>query len=297
MFLGVSFSGTDSSSSSSAISNSTITTFKISHIVLDELYATSNVLLHFNWQIPDTWTFDTMLHAQYRGDTYAGNVNFTADIVDRVKIKKRYVGDFTWKTIYEQEISSIDDLVIDIWDYYEPSNRDIEYSYVAVIGGVDANTISASVRSEFEHYFICDRNVSYPMVIDADNKITYNRESSTLVSPGRKYPYVINNGIAKYYSGTMTVTFIEIKDCELDVANGWKYRNQIDEWLTNGEAKILKSFEGDMWMVNIVGSIPRTVHDHYQYVSHQIDWVECGNPVLIGDLHDHGFIDTDTDRE
>ena len=50
-------------------------------------------------------------------------------------------------------------------------------------------------------------------------------------------------------------------------------------------------------MINLVGSLPRTINGHYQNISHQIEWVECGDPAAISDLYDYGFIDTDIDRE
>lgn len=297
MFLGYSFAGSDVSLSNTVSKNSIINSFEITNMIIDELYATKDILIKFDWKIPDTWTFNTYLHGLFQGNTHAGNVSYSESLVEKIKIKKRYKGDFVWKTIFEKEIRSNEDFSVELYDYYEPSNRDIEYAYVAVISNADVDPISVSVHSEFDNYFICDKDVSYPMILDVENNITYNRESKVIVSPGRKYPYVVNNGIARYYSGTMNVTFIEVKNCELDFENGWKYRRQLDEFLTNGEAKILKSMEGEMWMINVVGNLPRTNHAHEQYVSHQIDWVECGDPNKIGDLYDNGFIDTDTDRE
>ena len=297
MFLGVSFAGTDTAVSNTAAKEASVSSFVISHSVLGELYATKDILVKFDWKIPETWTFNTYLHVVFQGNTLAGNVSYSESVVDKVKIKKRYQGDFAWKTIYEKEIRDNEDFSIEFYDYYAPSNRDIEYAYVAVISNADVDPISAFVHSEFDHYFICDKKASYPMMLDVENTVTFNRESKTVVSPGRKYPYVIHNGIANYYSGTMTATFIESKNCELDIENGWKYRNQIDTFLANGEAKILKSMEGDMWMIHVVGNLPRTNRGHYQYVSHQIEWVECGDPNKVGDLYDHGFIDTDVDRE
>lgn len=297
MFLGINFAGTDTSISYSTSNKASIDKFEISHVVIDEMYATKDILLKFNWDIPNTWDFNTYLHANYQGNIFAGNVEYSESLVEKIKIKKRFKGDFVWKTIYEKEIRSNEDFAIELWDYYEPSNRNVEYAYVAVISGADVDSVSANVYSEFDCYFICDRDTSYPMELDVENNITYNRESQTIISPGRKYPYVINNGIARYYSGQMNVTFIECKNGLVDKKNGWDYRNQIDKWLSNGEAKILKSYEGDMWMVNVLNNIPRSNHEHYQYVSQQFDWVECGDPTKISDLYDHGFIDTDTDRE
>lgn len=297
MFLGTTFAGASTSISNSIAPDLTITTITLENMILDELYATKQVLVNFNWQIPKDWTFDTHLHALFQNDVYAGNVTYSESIVQKIKIKKRFKGDFTWKTIFEKEIHSNEDLAVEFYDYYEPSKREIEYAYVAVIANADTDTISTQVYSEFESYFICDRNGSHPLILDVSGDITYNRESNTLVSPGRKYPYVVNNGIARYYSGTLNVTFIEADHCNFDVEHGWQYRNEIDQFLTDGKPKILKTLEGDMWMVNIIGSLPRTTNVHYQNVSHQIEWVECGDPTKIADLYDNDFIDTDVDRE
>lgn len=297
MFLGSTFIGSGDTAFGIAQPEATITNLTMKNVVLDEIYATKQVLVKFNWEIPTDWTFDTHLHALYRDDVHAGNVNYSESVVQKVKIKKRYKGDFAWKTIYEKEIHTNDDFAIEIWDYLEPSRRYIEYAYVAVIANADMDTISTEVYSEFDSYFIVGQDEIYPAILDASTTLQLNRESKTIVAMGSKYPYVVNNGISKYYSGTMTATFIELKDCDFDVENGWSYRNKIDEFLTDGRAKIIKTFEGDMWMANIVGNIPRNTDGHYQKVSHQIEWVEAGNPNMVGDLYDNGFIDTDIDRE
>lgn len=297
MFMGTGFSGELEQFYGYGTSEATIPTLSLQGMILDELYATKNVLVHFDWNIPSDWDFNTHLHALYRNDLYAGNVSYSESIVQKIKIKKRYKGSFTWKTIYEKEIHTNEDFAIELYDYLEPSHREIEYAYVAVIANADTDTISTSVYSEFNSHFVVGQKELYPAIFDTALTRQYNRESKTIVSPGAKYPYVINNGIAKYYSGNLTATFIEIKDCLPDVENGWLYRNKIDEFLADGKAKILKTFEGDMYMINIVGTLPRTENGHFQNVSHQIDWVECGDPTMISDLYDNGFIDTDVDRE
>lgn len=270
----------------------------LSNMILDEMYASRKILAKFNWEIPKDWDWDTMLHAYFHQNTSAGNIEYSRENVQKIKIKKRYKGEFNWKTIYEQDIHTAEDFNIELYDYFEPSNREIEYSYVAVVSNVDMNATSAGVHSEFECYFICDHDVSYPILFDANHSVTYNRNSQIIVSPGRKYPYVNHNGIAKYYSGTMNATFfLTDEHCGLDTKNSDAYRKQIDEFLTNGKAKILKSFSGDMWMIQTSGSISRSVNSDYRIVSQQFDWTECGDPDSIGDLYDNGFIDTDTDRE
>ena len=126
----------------------------------------------------------------------------------------------------------------------------------------------------------------------------YNRASNTIVSPGSKYPYIVNNGIAKYYSGTFSAVFFHIEDCcRIEEEDSYKLRNQIDEFLTDGNVKILKKFNGDIWMINVVGDIKRNDEGHWNYISQSFDWAEAGNVRSITDLYDNAFINTDIDRE
>ena len=303
MFLGMTFAGSSDAYSKVAVPTNSITTLVISNTIIDELYATSKILTHFNWTIPNVWELDTLLHGTYHGNIHAGNVTYNQSSVDAIKIKKRFKGDLEWKTIYiKDKVDNPEDFIIEFYDYLEPSGRDIEYSYVVVMNGKDIDSADATiseVHSQFENYFICGSgDECYPLILNMSNEVVYNRESNIIKSPGRKYPYVVNNGITQYYSGKINVTFIAMDEkCQLDVENGWKYRNKIDKFLADGQPKILKSFEGDMWLVDIVNSLPRTVDGHYQYVSHQIEWVEIGDPTLVSDLYDNGFINTDVDRE
>lgn len=298
MFLNAAFAGYGQDAlSNTTASEEKIIKFTLSNMILDEIYATKKVLLKFDWNIPKDWDFDTYLHGLYQNNTYAGNVDYSESVVSMIKIKKRLKSEFTWKTIYEQPVTCNEDFFITIYDYYEPSCFYVEYAYVPVINNADAPFISTEVYSKFDSYFFVDKEKSIPAICDPEFNITYNRESSTIVAPGSKYPYVINNGIAKYYSGTLNVSFIDMENCELDVENAWKFRKNVDEFMTNGKAKILKTWQGEMWMVNVTGSIDRSSTDDCRIMKQTINWVECGNPFMIGDLYDYDFIDTDTDRE
>lgn len=299
MFFGTTFASSKDAISNTSVSDNTITTLTFSNMILDELYSTEAVLVNFDWKIPEDWDADTYLHSKYQETIHAGNVSYSPEMVSKIKIKRRFKGEFEWKTIYEQPVKTLEDLAVHYTDYLVPSNHEVEYAYVAVINGIDTDSATNSVETDFETYFLCGNGGEvYPMIINVDNQVTYNRESNIIKSPGRKYPYVINNGITQYYSGSLKVSFIRMDDkCQLDAENGWKYRNELDRFLTNGEPKILKSFEGDMWMVDIINAIPRSNEGHYQLVSQSIEWVESGDPFSIGDLYDNGFINTDVDRK
>ena len=78
--------------------------------------------------------------------------------------------------------------------------------------------------------------------------------------------------------------------------HGAVLRNTIDEFLTDGYPKILKTYDGDIYLAAITGDISRNNGQHYQNVGQSWEWVEVGDPNDCGDLYDYGFINTDIGR-
>ena len=302
MFLGGIFAGYSGATSKTAIPDSNINKLEYTNVILDEVYATKKALIRFNWDIPVEWDFDTYLHATFTENLHGGNVEFNKSTVSAIKIKKRFVGDLVYKTIYERRIDPDEenqDFSVEFYDFWEPTGKSIEYAYVAVVEGEEKYSTTSIVDSKFDNYFLCGPDgTTYPLIINLENNITLNRKTNIIESPGRKYPYIVRNGITKYYSGNLTVSFIPMDDnCLFNTENIWEYRREIDDFLTNGEPKLLKSFDGEMWMVDIINNIERSNTGHPDLVNHQIEWVEVGDPLMVGDLYDNGFINTDVDRE
>lgn len=281
----------------SAVADNPVAKIDLTHSIVDEMYVTGDIISEFDGTVPGDWTMNTHLHAAFNGNAMAGNVTYTEKVVQKVKLKKRIHGEFTWKTFKEIDIGSKEDFNVDFYDYYNPANTDIDYAYVAVIGGAETNTVSATVHSAFDSYFLCEKELCYPMILDASMQLTLNRQAATVQPMNRKYPITVINGAVNYYSGSLTATLIERKKDGFDVDSGWAYRNRIDEFLSNGKPKILRDFEGNRWMVQIIDQIQRNANGHYQNVSQTFQWVECGDAGLVGDLYDNGFIDTEIDRE
>lgn len=255
------------------------------------------------------WDKYTALHGQFNknGDLDAGNIKYKPEDVERIRLKRRKQGDLKWQTIYERDVNPTADDPFNIiyMDYLEPGNTWIEYTYTFVIGNAEYDSNVRSVYSEFSDYFIVGAdivnnevsNTVYHAIANVVNTPKYNRASNTVVCPGSKYPYVINNGIAQYYSGTFNAIFFPVLNCcDFDAENAWVFRNGLDVFLANGQAKIIKKFDGNIWLANIVGDITRSDGDHYQCEVQEFEWAECGNAWDTGDLYDNGFILTDVDR-
>lgn len=297
MFLGQCFANTSKSLVSSVASSSVVSTLTVKNSIFDEVYASVSIspITDFDGAIPSKWTFDTRLHVLFNGDLHGGNVKFSESIVESVRIKVRTKKDNKFKTIYEKPITCNDDFVIRIMDYYEPKGV-IEYAYVPIISGGENDYILNSVESDFDSYFLCEKGISYPMILDTQFNKKLNQRIGVVETWGRKYPVVIRNGNLRYYTGDIECTFIDLKDCIWKVDDGWDYRNAVYEFLTNGNPKVLKDFEGNIWMMAVTSAEIDETKDHWQHVTSRFSVTECGDAYDVGDLYDNGFIDTDLDR-
>lgn len=296
MFMGQCFSSTPTSLASTLPISSNLETLTIERAIFDDVYASNRIvdIADFTGQIPSEWDWYTRLHAAFNENLYGGNVSFTESIVESIRIKKRTKKDNKFRTIYEKPILTNEDFDITITDYYEPVGN-IEYACVPVISGGENEYITTSVQSKFNSYFFCERGISYPLILDTIFSKQLNQRVNVIETLGRQYPLVIKNGNLKYYSGDIECTFIEEKDHNWLTDDSWNYRNIIYDFLTNGNPKILKDFEGNIWMVAITSGISET-SDHWQHYISKFSIAECGNAYDVGDLYDNGLIDTDIDR-
>ena len=262
MFVGFAIAGSHHTTKSVTPDKLTYNTLIVKNAVYDNIYSTSDVIENFDGSIPDNWNYDTYLYAKFENDLYGGNVSFTESIVDSVRIKRRTEKDSVFKTIYEKEINENEDFQIEFIDYLEPIGT-IEYAYVPVISGGESNYISNSVVSDFDNFFICEKDKSYPMIINAEYNQTINYESSNVKPLGRKYPITVVNGNTGYKTGEMSATFVDYTNCILDVANAFEYRNIVYDMLINKQPKILKDHEGNLLIINIIENI---TEDGRQYL-------------------------------
>ena len=312
MFLGITLESTNQSLQYDLNPQETDTYIEVKDTIIDDMYISKNLLNNFDWVLPNNWDFQIILHAMFNdGNMNAGNKNYRD--ATEIRLKKRYVGTFDWKTIYSRDVSKeaqtaqasrLEEILnISYDDYLEPNKRDVEYAYTAIINGVETEPVVTSVTSFFFGYYLvgqCDENgvqSVIPALFNIENNVTLHRASNTVVSPGQKYPFIVNNGSSKYYGGTFSVTFMPHDDDVLPIpSKASSYRNSVDEFLTDGYPKILKTYDGDIYMAAIVGDISRQNHTHYQNVGTSFEWAEVGDTNDCGDLFDYGFINTDIDR-
>ena len=296
MILGYCFAASKESFSTSPVSPEKVEYLTIKSAIYDEVYASLDMIEsdEFDGSIPSEWNLNTRLHAYFKGDLHGGNVNFTESLVESIRIKRKTSRDGKFKTIYEKVVNTKEDFAIDIMHYYAPVG-DVSFAYVPVISGGESDYIINTVESEFDSYFICENNVSYPMVLDTNfNKKRIQRTG--LIEPlGREKPIIFKGGRTNYITGDIECCFIDNKDCIWQTETSWDYRNTVYDFLTNGNVKILKDYFGNVWLIGVSSDEITEESDHPLHVISKFSVTECGDAYNTNDLYYNGLLDTNID--
>lgn len=292
IFVGTTFTKSKHTIDASPNATSSLSSFNANSAVYDGLYITSKEMPEWDGETVETWDYSTALIARFNGNLLGGNVDFALDNMDCVKIKRRRVGEYTYKTYFKIPIKTYDDLKFTVFDYMAGIG-DYEYAIVPSVNDVDGKGESGVVTSSFDGLWLVDG--TYAIHAFLNLKLTHQRvkSGSSITTLGNKYPVYISNGNSNYTAGTVEATFVNMdSNCNFDFENGWKYREDVNGFLTNGYPKILKNDEGKMWLIDIdTSSIAETQNGHYQNVVHSFSWQECGDVDNMSDLFKAGIID------
>lgn len=274
---------------------------RITNIIVDAFFLTKDTSNKMGILIPpvSAWNFDTIVNAPFEGNLLGGNVNFTADQVKSIRIKRVENDSYNWLTLFEIPIDTNDNLSFFRRDITNRGSQMYKYAFVPVWnenneGNYNINT----VYSEFESVWIAEKDMAVNALLNLEMQTTRNIISSVITPIGRKYPYVNQYGNSNYTSGSFDATFINLNEVDYmwDINNAVKYREKVESFLTNGNPKIIKHDDGRIYLANISDSIPKNESVHHQMPIQTISFVEIGNYNSSADLYDANIIDVDIER-
>ncbi len=289
MFMGCYYCGSGEAISSTPTNIKDITYIEISNGIYDELFGSDNPDIEIN-DTSKKWDFDTRFFAKFQNNLMAGNVDYAASTVSSVRIKRRKNDEHQWFTLWDIPIETNDDFEFELIDRYAQGSQDYYYAMVPVIEHIEGNINKNSITSKFNNYFILDKDISYPIIFNTNLNIELNKNIGIVNTLGRKYPFVISNGLSQYKTGTLKFSLAQMVGCEINVDDGYNYRTQFEEWIMNGKPKILKDWTGQIYMMDITSSIPID-YSYYNLPSYQIQFTEIGNPLNESDMYYNNFID------
>lgn len=271
--------------------NNDIKVVDILNCMANELYTTSNI----NSKSP-TWDINTIFWAMFKGNLLAGNILIPITSISSMRIKVREYGDALWRTIYEYPIKTEEDFSFAQTYYYLKGNKTkYEIAIVPVLSNTEASYISNTVVSDFDGCYLCTQAKQYHAFINLSLEVTTNQNKEFISTLGRKKPFAISNGLSQYDTVSMSTSFIPMNECELDIDNVSSYRKEVNKFLTENQAIILKDDRGRRWMVSAGNQISQTVEGHPNNIIYNIEFTEIGDCDSTTELFNAGLSDVDVE--
>lgn len=272
-----------------------INNIRIENGIYDHMNITKDVDFDYTTELPGKWNLQTQFDADFKGTITAGNVDYILAQINSIKVKRRVKGTFDWITLFTVPISKVSDVDFVRYDYIAKNNETYEYAIVPVIGNTEGEYSINSIKSEFYGIFITDNKSSYKFLEGASYSGNERSNQTGIFEPyGSKYPVVIKNGALSYDKGTLTGTVITFDaNQELDREGTIERLKAIENFLTEPTGKILKDFNGNIWLVSITDNIPVTYYSEVGMGFAQVsfNWNEIGSATDSGDLYYNNLIE------
>lgn len=270
-----------------------LTNIEIKNGVYDHFNISKDISFPYITTIPTEWLLDTQLDATFDNTINAGNINYIVAEISSIRVKRRIKGTFDWITLYDVPIINVTDVDFVKYDFTNQSEIDYEYAIVPVIGTVEGEYSISEVHSQFYGVFITDNEKSYKFL----ENVKYNGNERVYLSAvyepyGNKYPIQVHNGIINYERGNLSGDVILLNNGSIDRLGVVNRINDIKEFLRNPNAKILKDFNGNIWMIQVNGNIGASYYSELGMgvANVNFNWVEIGDVNNGLDLYKNGLI-------
>ena len=274
--------------------------------------ALNGIKVVYKLATPQTYQLDPVqvqtLLGQNNVWSNAGDVAVTYNIpITNLLVKRQDVADVsgTWLTLYSQPITQASDMDFTFIDFTNQYGKTYKYALVPLLtqtqSGVEVEveggyTVSDEVQSIFDGVFIADSTGSQKCKANVGyGNVDMNQVVGSITPIGAKYPVVITNSQNQYHNGSISGTIVPDDYyfngnlSRIDMVNK---RNELEQFLTNKRAKIIKDWNSNIWLVMIMSNVSYTFDDNYGMgmVSFNADWVEVGDPTNQQDLYNAGLI-------
>ena len=237
-----------------------------------------------------------------------GNIELSYHIpITNLLVKRQDVDDVSggWLTLYSQPISQASDMDFTFIDFLNQYGKTYKYALVPLLtqtqSGVEVEveggyTVSNEVQSVFDGVFIADSTGSQKCKANVGyGNVDMNQVVGSITPIGAKYPIIVTNSHNQYHNGSISGTIVPDDYyfngnlSRIDMVNK---RNELEQFLTNKRVKIIKDWNGNIWLVMIAGNVSCTFNNNYGMgiVSFSTNWTEVGDPTNQQDLQATGLI-------
>lgn len=252
-----------------------------------------------NFDLITEWKDTSKFHALFEGNLYSGNADLSIKNTSDLIVKRRKYGEFEWFNMYDVVVEDSSSFNFNIIDRYANAHTKYQYAVVPIINGLEGEynfgtdelTGEDFIECEFDGIVILDRYTEYSSYCNLTMEFQKNQSKNYVVPLNSKYPYVINNDLNNYYSGSISAAFLKIENCEYQKLESVEYREELLNFLINDNFKILKLYDGRSYMIEIIETPTDSNSDHPDLHIISFNFIEVGDPLLNEDMYLHGFLD------
>ena len=238
----------------------------------------------------------------------AGDVDVTFNLpISNLLVKRQDASDVSgnWLTLYSQPITQASDMDFTYIDFLNQHGKTYRYALVPLLtqqqGDIDVEieggyTVSDDVLSVFDGVFIANNNGSQKLKAATEyGDLETNQDVGVLTTIGNKYPFVVSNSNLNYHSGSISALIVPsdfYTSGDLDRLSIVERREAIEQFLTDKTAKILKDWNGNIWLITFVENVEVSFVDDYGMGLGTLSakWVEIGDVNDQTDLKQTGLI-------
>ena len=273
-----------------------INNIMLTNAIYDHFNITRNINTSVSSTIPTAWDYDTVMDASFKNNINAGNVDFIAEQISAIKIKRRIQGESNWLTLTTIPINNVEDLTFAFNDLLNQYGVQYEYAFVPIIEDVEGDYIINSVFSQFNGVFIGDAQNIYKFLYEVEyGSNARNQQIGVFQVLGKQYPVLVANGALSYESGSVSATILNDDFQETGIIDRVAITQQKDalkDFLTDRKAKILKDWNGNEWLCIVNSNINVTYKSNYGMgiPSIQFNWTEIGDATNQQDLYNNGIL-------
>ena len=227
--------------------------------------------------------------------------------ITNILVKRQDVDDVSggWLTLYSQPISRASDMDFTFIDFLNQYGKTYKYALVPLLTQTQSDveveveggyTVSNEVQSVFDGVFIADSTGSQKCKANVGyGNVDMNQVVGSIAPIGAKYPIIITNSQNQYHNGSISGTIVPDDyyfNGNLSRIDMVKKRNELEQFLTNKRVKVIKDWNGNIWLVMIVGNVSCTFNNNYGMgiVNFSTNWTEVGDPTNQQDLQATGLI-------
>lgn len=296
IFLKTAFCSGGNSLFPPAIKSKILVSIQIFDGTYNQLYLSTDTAMTVN-NLKDEWNYDTKMNAVFDTTLDAGNSGFSLRNTDHVVIRRRECGTADWTVVYVKKVESAADFNLHFIDKYARSGVEYEYSVSSFVNGVENSYLVNNVYSEFDGYYITDKDCLYGTIYNVDSCDTTRTSTSQLVEMlNSKYMTVVSSSKLNCDSGSITGSFFQIDEASgrLLPEDGLHYRNALKNRLANKKPLILKVDDGRIWMIKVSGAVRDSASRHRDLRDISFEWVEIGDVNDMQALYRNGLSDVDS---